>query len=104
MHDLLRLVFAATCSLSLTLPAAAEDVTITYKVTVPKPYIVGPVNGMATLWISANKVRWFDRTYGDKIYEVATGRILRIDHEKKTYSETTPEQREAELQLVRQRA
>jgi hypothetical protein len=104
MHNLLKLVFAVACGLSLALPAAAEDLTIAYKVTVRKPYIVGPANGIATLWISANKVRWFDRTYGDKIYEVTTGRIIRIDHEKKTYSETTPEQREAELQLVRQRA
>ena len=85
MQRILTFVFAATCSLPSALPASAEDLTITYEVTVPKPYIVGPVNGIATLWVSGSKVRWFDRTYGDKIYEVATGRIIKIDHQNKTY-------------------
>jgi hypothetical protein len=102
MQRILALVFAATCSLLDALPAAAEDLTITYEVTVPKPHIVGPVNGIATLWVSGSKVRWFDRTYGDKIYEVATGRIIKIDHQNKTYEETTPQQREAELHGLRQ--
>jgi hypothetical protein len=93
-----KLAAVAAC-LSLLLPriAAAEGLTIISQIVVPTPYVVGPVNGPSTLWISDTMVRHADGNH-DQIYEVATGRMIEIDHRKREYWETTPEQRERELQ------
>jgi hypothetical protein len=100
MYVLLRLAFAATCCLTLSLAAAAaEDLTIVYNITVPNPYLVGPVSGTATLWISANKVRWSNGSK-DRIFEVATGRKIFVDHQEREYVESTPDEREANRRAV----
>jgi hypothetical protein len=94
---------AATCCLTLSLPAAAEDLTVVYNVTVPKPYLVGPVSGTATLWISASKVRWSNGSK-DWVFEVATGRKIFIDHQKQEYIESTPDEREADRRAAAAKA
>jgi len=98
MH-VLKLASAAACALSLavTLPAAAEDLTIVSKVVVPTPFVVGPVNGTASLWMSPGMMRHADGTH-DWIFEVTTGRKIALDHQRKEYEDTTQEQRERELQ------
>jgi hypothetical protein len=104
MH-VLKFASAAACALSLavTLPAAAEDLTIVSKVVVPTPFVVGPVNGTSSLWMSPGMVRHADGTH-DWIYEVTTGRKIALDHQKKEYEDTTQEQRERELQALNEAA
>ena len=61
--------------------AAAEDLTITYKVTGR-----GDAAGTATQYYSASKIRMSDGEH-DAIIDLAGGRILNVDHKQKQYSE-----------------
>jgi hypothetical protein len=70
--------------------AAAEDLTITYKVTSDGPAVT------ATQYYSASKIRTSDGKM-DSIMDMAGGRILAIDHKKKEYSEITLAEIEAAM-------
>lgn len=61
--------------------AAAEDLTITYKVTGR-----GDTASTATQYYSASKIRMSDGER-DTIIDLGAGRIVSIDHKKKEYSE-----------------
>lgn len=69
-----------------SLPAAAEDLTIVSSVSTGKG---APVT--ATQYIATDKVRTSDGRY-DIITDIASGRMVHIDHKKKTYWETTLEE------------
>jgi hypothetical protein len=101
MHRL-ELASVACCLALLAAPvapAAAEDLTIIYNVTGPKPLMGGSVTRTATLWMSSGMLRHADET-GDRTFELATGRIIEIDHQKKQYSESTPDERERAMQAL----
>ncbi len=68
------------------LPAAADDLTIVSTVTGGKG---GPMT--ATQYIAADKVRTSDGRL-DTIFDVASGRMIHVDHKKKTYWETSLEE------------
>ncbi len=63
--------------------AAAEDLTITYKVTGR-----GDAAVTATQYFSASKIRTSDGER-DAIFDMAAGKIVMVDHKKKEYSETS---------------
>ncbi len=65
------------------LPAAAEDLTIVSSVTTGKG---APVT--ATQYISTDKMRTSDGQT-DTIFDVASGRMISVDHKKKTYWEAS---------------
>jgi uncharacterized protein (DUF2141 family) len=69
--------------------AAAEDLTITYKVT-------GRGDGVttATQYYSATKIRTSDGEH-DAIVDLAGGRIITVDHKNKQYSEILVAEMEA---------
>jgi hypothetical protein len=73
------LTFGAAAFLSQA--AAAEDLTITYKVSGR-----GDAPATATQYYSANKIRMSDGER-DSIIDLAGGRIISVDHKKKEYSE-----------------
>jgi hypothetical protein len=79
-------VVTAACSLWLLVVqcAIAEDLTIVSEVT--GEYIVDSVR--ETLWISADKVRW-SNPRRDRIYHVATGKLINVDHKTREYWEGT---------------
>jgi hypothetical protein len=79
-------VVTAACSLWLLVVqcAIAEDLTIVSEVT--GGHIVGSVR--ETLWISADKIRW-SRPRMDRIYDVATGKQIDLDHKTRQYWEGT---------------
>jgi len=98
MHSL-ALALAVTCGLFVcsTLPAAAEDVTITFRVTYREnnPSIrykyISP--GMAEAWSGPD--------YG--FISEATGKMIRIDHERREYYETTEQEGLAAVRLLLRR-
>jgi hypothetical protein len=105
MHGL-KLAFAA-CGLALlaAVPAAAEDLTI----ALGYPRTVDPSGrGVTTLFISQNDVRYRTRNYYDGnqdwIFNVASGRLVVIDHDRKQYAESSAEQREEVRRLEREEA
>ncbi len=65
------------------LPAAAEDLTVVSTVTSNKG---APIT--ATQYVSTDKVRTSDGRL-DTIVDVASGRMIHVDHKKKTYWETS---------------
>ncbi len=73
------------------LPAAAEDLTIVSTVTGGKG---GPMT--ATQYLSKDKLRTSDGRL-DTIFDVASGRMIHIDHKKKTYWETSLEEMRAQF-------
>jgi hypothetical protein len=105
MHGL-KSAFAA-CGLALlaAIPAAAEDLTIAlgYSRTVDPPG-----RGVTTLFISPNDVRYRTRNYyqGNKdwVFNVASGRLVMIDHDGEQYAESDAEQREEVRRLEREEA
>jgi hypothetical protein len=105
MHEL-KSAFAA-CGLALltAIPAAAEDLTIAlgYSRTVDPSG-----RGVTTLFISPNDVRYRTRNYyqGNKdwVFNVASGRLVMIDHDGKQYAESDAEQREEVRRLEREEA
>ncbi len=76
------------------LPAGAEDLTIVSSVTTGKG---APVT--ATQYITTDKVRTSDGRL-DTIFDVASGRMVHIDHKKKTYWETSLEEMRAQFAEV----
>src|SRR5882762_11855386 len=92
MHEL-KSAFAA-CGLALlaAIPAAAEDLTIAlgYPRTADRWG-----QGVTTLFISPNDVRYRTRNYyeGNKdwVFNVASGRLVMIDHDGKQYAESDAE-------------
>ena len=77
----------------LTLPAAAEDLTIVSKTTGPDGA------GTSTQYLSSERMRTSDGA-SDTIFEYATGKMTRIDHKKKQYSETTLAELEAAMRAA----
>jgi hypothetical protein len=67
-------------------PATAEDLTIVSSVTTGKG---APVT--ATQYITADKLRTSDGRL-DTIFDIASGRMVHVDHKKKTYWETSLEE------------
>ena len=65
------------------LPAAAEDLTILSSVTTGKG---APMT--ATQYIATDRMRTSDGRM-DTIFDVASGRMVHVDHKKKTYWETS---------------
>ncbi len=68
------------------LPAAAQDLTIVSSVTTGKG---APIT--ATQYISSDKMRTSDGRM-DTIMDVGSGRMIHVDHKKKTYWETSLEE------------
>jgi hypothetical protein len=75
------------------LPAAAEDLTITYRST------SGGVAGAAASYFSTERMRTGDAER-DTVIEYASGRIVSIDHKKKEYSEITLAEMEAAMKAA----
>ena len=105
MHGL-KSAFAA-CGLALlaAIPAAAEDLTI----ALGYPRTADPLGrGVTTLFISPNDVRYRTRNYylGNKdwVFNVASGRLIIIDHDGKRYAESNAEEREEVRRLEREEA
>jgi hypothetical protein len=102
----LKPAFAA-CGLAFlaAIPAAAEDLTIGLGYS----GVVDPLSrGVTTLFISPNDVRYRSRYhYGgskDWIFNVASGRLVIIDHDRKQYTESDAEEREEVRRLERKEA
>ena len=86
MNRAFRSLCLALLAALWSLPAAAEDLTIVSSVTTGKG---APVT--ATQYITADKLRTSDGRY-DTITDIASGRMVHIDHKKKSYWETTLEE------------
>jgi hypothetical protein len=105
MHEL-KSAFAA-CGLALlaAIPAAAEDLTIALSYYRP---VYPWSRGVTTLFISPNDVRYRTRNYyeGNKdwVFNVASGRLVMIDHDGKRYAESDAEEREEVRRLEREEA
>ncbi len=86
----MRLSYRSLCLVLLVslagLPAAAEDLTIVSSVTTGKG---APMT--ATQYLATDKMRTSDG-HTDTILDVASGRMVQIDHKKKTYWESTLEE------------
>lgn len=89
--NVLALVAAAALA---TLPAAADDLTIVYKVT-------GSDGKSATTtdYYTKDKFRSGDGSH-EVIFDVAGGRMTSIDHGRKEYSETTLAEMEAAMKAA----
>jgi hypothetical protein len=105
MHEL-KSAFAA-CGLALlaAIPAAAEDLTI----ALGYPRTADPLGrGVTTLFISPNDVRYRTRNYyqgnQDWVFNVASGRLVIIDHDRERYAESDAEEREEVRRLEREEA
>jgi uncharacterized protein DUF4412 len=83
-----------SCALGLAalvaLPAAAEDLTIAYKV------MAGDKPGTATTWVSSTQFKMAD---GDNAttFDLKSGRLTFVDNKKKQYWETTTQEMQAAL-------
>ncbi len=89
--------FQATALVALTLalgaaPIAAEDLTIVSSVTTGKG---APTT--ATQYVAADKMRTSDGRM-DTIFDVTSGRMVHVDHKKKTYWETTLQELRAQFE------
>ncbi len=78
-----RLSYLALLAALAGLPATAEDLTVVSSVTTGKG---APVT--ATQYVAADKMRTSDGRM-DTIFDVASGRMVHVDHKKKTYWETS---------------
>ncbi|HUP21397.1 MAG TPA: DUF4412 domain-containing protein [Thermoanaerobaculia bacterium] len=87
-----RLVALAAVTLAVALPAAAEDITVISKVTASR----GP-SGTQTLYIAGDMMRSNDGE-NDTIVDYATGTITFVDHKKKRYWQTTPDEMGAQFE------
>jgi hypothetical protein len=105
MHELKSAFGACVLALFAAIPAAAEDLTIAlgYSRTVDPSG-----QGVTTLFISSNDVRYRTRNYygGNKdwVFNVASGRLVMIDHDDKQYAESDAEEREEVRRLEREEA
>jgi hypothetical protein len=89
---LARLVALTAFTLAVALPATAEDITVISKVTASR----GP-GGTQTLYIAGDKMRSNDGE-NDTIVDYATGTITFVDHKKKRYWQTTPDEMGAQFE------
>ena len=78
----------------LALPAAGEDLTIVSKVTGPKG-----TPPTSTQYIAAGKIRTSDGR-NDTIFDIESGRMVHVDHQKKVYWETTLAEMQAQFAEV----
>ena len=81
-----RLYLSALLALLLCLSAVAEDLTVVSQVTSNRGK---PVT--TTQYVATDKMRTSDGR-NDTIMDVASGRIIQIDHKKKIYHETSLEE------------
>jgi uncharacterized protein DUF4412 len=79
-----RPVFVLALAAAFALPLAAEDLTVVSKVT------TGDKSGTSTQYMTSTKSRSTDGK-ADSIIDFPTGKLTFIDHEKKSYWETTLE-------------
>jgi hypothetical protein len=86
----------AACSLSflIALPARADDLTIRIAMKNASLSLSGKAS--TTLFVTATDVRYRTRNYRegggqDWLFKVKSGKLTVIDHDKKTYFESTPE-------------
>jgi hypothetical protein len=104
MHGPKSAVVACGFALLAAVPAAAEDLTIALSYSGVDP----SGRGVTTLFIAANDVRYRTRNYydGNKdwIFNVASGRLVMIDHDGKRYAESGAEEREEVRRLEREEA
>jgi Domain of unknown function (DUF4412) len=86
-----RGLVVAGCALVVALPAAAADLTIVYNVT-------GGRGGAttATTYLGSDQLRTSDGEQ-DTIYDLASGRLVFVDHRKKQYWETSSEEMNAAM-------
>lgn len=70
-------------------PIAAEGLTVVSKVSGPKG-----TPPTSTQYIAADGIRTSDGRY-DTIFDLASGRIIQVDHKKKAWAETTLEEMRA---------
>jgi hypothetical protein len=100
MH-VLTPALAVACSISMfaAMPAVAEDLTIVSKVVDPA---VGPGSSMSTQYLSPTRTMWSNANYS-AISDVAGGKTINIDHQKKQYYETTVQEMEAATRMLQQR-
>jgi hypothetical protein len=97
----------AACSLALllVLPAAAQDLTISI---VMKNASLESRRPVTTLFVSSSDVRYRTRYYRDGgqdwLFNVASGRLVVIDHAGAIYFESTPDTREEVRRLEQQAA
>ncbi len=94
MHLATRSLCLVLLATLVGLPAAAEDLTVVSTVTGGKG---GPMT--ATQYMTADKVRTSDGRL-DTIFDVASGRMIHVDHKKKTYWETSLEEMRAQFAEV----
>jgi hypothetical protein len=91
----LRTVGVAACGLWLcTLPALADDLTITSKVVASKGQ-----PATSTVYMTAGKMRTTGAN-ADVIMDVASGKLVVIDNAKKQYWEATREEMNAAMQTA----
>jgi hypothetical protein len=95
--------FACSLAFLVALPAAAEDLTIGIVV---KNATLESRRAATTLFVSPRDVRYRTRYYRDGgqdwLFNVASGRLVVIDHATATYFESTPDTREELRRLERQ--
>lgn len=91
LTSLAFLVVALTAALS---PIAAEDLTVVSKVTTSK---APPTT--STQYFSAGRLRTSDGRL-DTIFDIASGKMIHIDHKKKVYYESSLEEMRAALAEV----
>lgn len=89
---IMRTLGVAAFAAALALPAAAEDLTIVYKVTGR-----GDKPQTASQYYSASKIRTSDGEH-DTILDLAAGRIVSLDNAKKQYSQMTLAEIQASMQ------
>src|SRR5215468_8035342 len=102
-----KFAFAVACGLSIsaTVQASAEDLTIVYKVT-------DSVGGRSARYLSSMRTRQDHGPHtisGGKvvgpytnIVDMVLGKYVTIDHQKKEYYEETPQELEASTRLAKQ--
>lgn len=88
-----RLVLGVSIALASSLPLAAEDLTIVYKVS------MGDRNTTSTQYVTPTKTRTSDGE-SDTILDFPTGGMTVVDHKKKEYWQTTIQEMAAYMDRV----
>ena len=105
MHALKWAFGACGLALFAAISAAAEDLTIALSYSRP---VDRSGQGVTTLFISPNDVRYRTRNYygGNKdwVFNVASGRLVMINHDGKQYAESDADEREEVRRLEREEA
>jgi hypothetical protein len=105
MHGLKPALAACGLALFAAVPAVAEDLTILLGYSGANDR---SNRGVTTLFISSNDVRYRTRNYyyGNKdwLFNVTSGKLVVIDHDRRQYSESTAQEREEVRRLEREEA